>query len=33
MKYVSKHSLEPLSSIPQEVSSQEYGSITIEIRE
>ncbi len=29
MKYVSKHSLEPLESIPQKVSSQEYGFVTI----
>jgi hypothetical protein len=33
MKYASKHTLEPLESIPHEVSSHEYGSITIEIRE
>ncbi len=31
MKYVSKQSLEPFELIPQEVSSQEYGSIIIEI--
>ncbi len=33
MRYVLKQSPEPLKSVPQEVSSQEYGSIIIEIGE